>query len=172
MNKLVAAAAAAGISFNSAQSAPLPEARADDVGVSTQRFSKLDEFFAREISPPTKQGSGTLCWCPAASATMGWRSCQRAKAPIFKLRSPLIPHRCLAADELSMGCRANNCLGSVEGAAPICGEHAGTMIKLSEDGSFNPLRICLFEILRSRPKIAEFLYHLVACIAISLCSCD
>ncbi len=58
MNKLVAAAAAAGISFNSAHCAPLPEARADDVGVSSQRLARLDEFFAREIA--TKRVPGTV----------------------------------------------------------------------------------------------------------------
>ncbi|VIO69365.1 serine hydrolase domain-containing protein [Bradyrhizobium ivorense] len=58
MNKLVAAAAAAGISFNSAHSAPLPEARADDVGVSKPRLAKLDEFFAGEIA--TKRVPGAV----------------------------------------------------------------------------------------------------------------
>ncbi|GEC56326.1 CubicO group peptidase (beta-lactamase class C family) [Bradyrhizobium japonicum] len=57
MNKLVAAAAAAGISFNSAHSAPLPEARADDVGVSKQRLAKLDEFFASEIAAKRVPGA-------------------------------------------------------------------------------------------------------------------
>ncbi|MHC2432974.1 serine hydrolase domain-containing protein [Bradyrhizobium sp. USDA 4451] len=49
MNKLVMAAAVAGISFNSVHPAPLPEVMADDVGVSQQRLAKLDEFFDREI---------------------------------------------------------------------------------------------------------------------------
>ncbi|WP_050383317.1 serine hydrolase domain-containing protein [Bradyrhizobium pachyrhizi] len=57
MNKLVVAAAAAGISFKSVHSAPLPEASADDVGVSQQRLAKLDEFFAREIASERVPGA-------------------------------------------------------------------------------------------------------------------
>ncbi|MGY4315238.1 hypothetical protein [Bradyrhizobium sp. JR3.5] len=39
MNKLVLAEAAAGTVVNSAHAAPLPEAKADDVGVSQQRLA-------------------------------------------------------------------------------------------------------------------------------------
>ena len=69
MNKLVAAAAAAGISFNSAHSAPLPEARADDVGVSKQRLAKLDEFFASEIAAKRVPGA-VVAIAGAAAATI------------------------------------------------------------------------------------------------------
>ncbi|KYK44292.1 hypothetical protein A1D31_36905 [Bradyrhizobium liaoningense] len=37
--------------------APLPEARADDVGVSPQRLAKLDEFFARGITSKRVPGA-------------------------------------------------------------------------------------------------------------------
>lgn len=57
MNKLVMAVAVAGIGFNSVHSSPLPEATADDVGVSQQRLTKLDEFFAREIASKRVPGA-------------------------------------------------------------------------------------------------------------------
>jgi len=37
--------------------APLPEAAADEVGVSQQRLAKLDEFFAREIASKRVPGA-------------------------------------------------------------------------------------------------------------------
>ncbi|WP_407169230.1 serine hydrolase domain-containing protein [Bradyrhizobium sp. ORS 111] len=50
MKELIIGAAAAVIGLNSGQAAPLPEVKADDVGVSQQRLTRLDEFFAREIA--------------------------------------------------------------------------------------------------------------------------
>lgn len=57
MNKLAIATAAAAFALNSVHSAPLPEAAADEVGVSQQRLAKLDEFFAREIASKRVPGA-------------------------------------------------------------------------------------------------------------------
>jgi CubicO group peptidase (beta-lactamase class C family) len=47
---MLAAAAVAGITFNVANAAPLPEAMPDDVGFSQQGLARLDDFFTREIA--------------------------------------------------------------------------------------------------------------------------
>src|SRR6266699_695415 len=47
---MISAAAVAGITFNVANSAPLPEAMPDDVGFSQQGLTRLDVFFAREMA--------------------------------------------------------------------------------------------------------------------------
>ena len=47
---IITAAAVAGIVFNLAHAAPLPEAKPDDVGVSERGLARLDDFFAREIA--------------------------------------------------------------------------------------------------------------------------
>ncbi|MDA9419249.1 penicillin-binding protein [Bradyrhizobium sp. CCBAU 11430] len=57
MKKLAIATAAAGFALNSVHSAPLPEAAADEVGVSQQRIAKLDDFFAREIASKRVPGA-------------------------------------------------------------------------------------------------------------------
>ncbi|WP_407190001.1 serine hydrolase domain-containing protein [Bradyrhizobium centrosematis] len=51
------AAAVAGVGLSSVHSAPLPEAPADEVGVSQQRLAKLDEFFASEIASKRLPGA-------------------------------------------------------------------------------------------------------------------
>ena len=52
MNKTIVTIATviAGIAFNAANAAPLPEAKPDDAGFSQQGLGRLDDFFAREIA--------------------------------------------------------------------------------------------------------------------------
>lgn len=59
MNKTIAviAAAAAVITFGTANAAPLPEAKPDDVGFSSQGLARLDNFFAREIAAKRVPGA-------------------------------------------------------------------------------------------------------------------
>ena len=57
MKTLIAAAVVAGIAFNAAHAAPLPEAKPDDVGFSQQGLVRLDDFFAREISAKRVPGA-------------------------------------------------------------------------------------------------------------------
>jgi CubicO group peptidase (beta-lactamase class C family) len=47
---MITAAAVAGITFNVASAAPLPEAMPDDVGFSQQGLARLNDFFTREIA--------------------------------------------------------------------------------------------------------------------------
>src|SRR2546430_7207574 len=47
---MMAATIVAGIAANTADAAPLPEAKPDDVGFSQQGLTRLDDFFAREIA--------------------------------------------------------------------------------------------------------------------------
>jgi hypothetical protein len=46
-----------GIVITAANAAPLPEAKPDDVGFSQQGLTRLDEFFAREISAKRVPGA-------------------------------------------------------------------------------------------------------------------
>src|SRR4030088_2135927 len=46
---IMTATMVAGIALNAANAAPLPEAKPGDAGFSEQGFSRLDDFFAREI---------------------------------------------------------------------------------------------------------------------------
>src|SRR5437588_11503669 len=46
---IIAAAAIAGVAFNAAHAAPLPEAKPDEAGFSQTGLARLDDFFAREI---------------------------------------------------------------------------------------------------------------------------
>ncbi|MDA9459388.1 penicillin-binding protein [Bradyrhizobium sp. CCBAU 21359] len=59
MNKTIAmiAAATAVITFGTAIAAPLPEAKPDDVGFSSQGLARLDNFFAREIAAKRVPGA-------------------------------------------------------------------------------------------------------------------
>ena len=50
MKTLIAAAIAAGVTFNAAYAGPLPEAKPDEVGFSQAGLSRMDDFFAREIA--------------------------------------------------------------------------------------------------------------------------
>src|SRR6476646_8038387 len=54
---MMAAAVVAGIAANAANAAPLPEAKPDDVGFSQQGLTRLDDFFAREISAKRVPGA-------------------------------------------------------------------------------------------------------------------
>jgi len=54
---MMTAAAVAGIAFNVANAAPLPEAKPDDVGFSQQGLTRLDDFFAREIAAKRVPGA-------------------------------------------------------------------------------------------------------------------
>jgi len=54
---VMTAAAIAGIAFNTAIAAPLPEAKPDDVGFSQQGLTRLDDFFAREIAAKRVPGA-------------------------------------------------------------------------------------------------------------------
>src|SRR5882724_8930639 len=54
---VIAAAAIAGLAFNAAIAAPLPEAKPDDVGFSQQGLTRLDDFFAREIAAKRVPGA-------------------------------------------------------------------------------------------------------------------
>jgi CubicO group peptidase (beta-lactamase class C family) len=47
---IITVAAVAGIAFNLANAAPLPETTPDDVGFSQQGLARLDDFFTREIA--------------------------------------------------------------------------------------------------------------------------
>ena len=59
MKKTIAMIAAmiACIAFNATEAAPLPEAKPDDVGFSTQGLARLDDFFAREIAAKRVPGA-------------------------------------------------------------------------------------------------------------------
>src|SRR5437764_4407408 len=46
---IIAAAVVAGVAFNAATAAPLPEVKPDEVGFSQTGLVRLDDFFAREI---------------------------------------------------------------------------------------------------------------------------
>ena len=54
---IMTAAAVAGIAFNVANAAPLPEAKPDDVGFSQQGLARLDDFFNREIAAKRVPGA-------------------------------------------------------------------------------------------------------------------
>jgi CubicO group peptidase (beta-lactamase class C family) len=54
---VMTAAAFAGIVFNAAMAAPLPDAKPDDVGFSQQGLTRLDDFFAREIAAKRVPGA-------------------------------------------------------------------------------------------------------------------
>jgi len=54
---VIAAAAFAGLAFNAAIAAPLPEAKPDDVGFSQAGLTRLDDFFAREIAAKRVPGA-------------------------------------------------------------------------------------------------------------------
>jgi len=54
---VMTAAAIAGIAFNTAIAAPLPEAKPDEVGFSQQGLARLDDFFAREIAAKRVPGA-------------------------------------------------------------------------------------------------------------------
>jgi CubicO group peptidase (beta-lactamase class C family) len=54
---IITAAVVAGIALNVAEAAPLPEAKPDDAGFSQQGFSRLDDFFAREIAAKRVPGA-------------------------------------------------------------------------------------------------------------------
>jgi CubicO group peptidase (beta-lactamase class C family) len=54
---MMTAAVAIGLSINVANAAPLPEAKPDDVGFSQQGLTRLDDFFAREISAKRVPGA-------------------------------------------------------------------------------------------------------------------
>jgi CubicO group peptidase (beta-lactamase class C family) len=58
MKKLIIAAAmVAGIAFDAAHAAPLPEAKPDEVGFSQAGLARLDDFFAREIAAKRVPGA-------------------------------------------------------------------------------------------------------------------
>ncbi|MBR0696678.1 serine hydrolase [Bradyrhizobium lablabi] len=58
MKKLaIAAAVAAGVVFDVAHAAPLPEAKPDEVGFSQAGLSRMDDFFAREIAAKRVPGA-------------------------------------------------------------------------------------------------------------------
>jgi CubicO group peptidase (beta-lactamase class C family) len=57
MKTLIAAAVVAGIAFEMANAAPLPEAKPGDAGFSQQGLARLDDFFAREISAKRVPGA-------------------------------------------------------------------------------------------------------------------
>ena len=54
---MMAAAVVAGIAAHSANAAPLPEAKPDDVGFSQAGLARLDDFFAREIAAKRVPGA-------------------------------------------------------------------------------------------------------------------
>src|SRR5206468_12493844 len=54
---MMAATIVAGIAANTANAAPLPEAKPDDVGFSQQGLARLDDFFAREIAAKRVPGA-------------------------------------------------------------------------------------------------------------------
>ncbi|MEA2921224.1 MAG: hypothetical protein QOF07_1187 [Bradyrhizobium sp.] len=54
---IMTAAVVAGLALNVADAAPLPEAKPDDAGFSQQGFSRLDDFFAREIAAKRVPGA-------------------------------------------------------------------------------------------------------------------
>src|SRR4030088_3359026 len=47
---IMTATMVAGIALNAANAAPLPEAKPGDAGFSEQGFTRLDDFFAREVA--------------------------------------------------------------------------------------------------------------------------
>lgn len=57
MKTLIAAAIAAGVTFNVAAAGPLPEAKPDEAGFSAQGLSRMDDFFAREIAAKRVPGA-------------------------------------------------------------------------------------------------------------------
>src|SRR3954451_23397858 len=54
---MMAAAVVAGIAASAANAAPLPEAKPDEVGFSQRGLTRLDDFFAREISAKRVPGA-------------------------------------------------------------------------------------------------------------------
>src|SRR3981081_1452496 len=54
---IMTATMVAGIALNAANAAPLPEAKPGDAGFSEQGFSRLDDFFAREIAAKRVPGA-------------------------------------------------------------------------------------------------------------------
>ena len=54
---IIATTLVAGITFSAASAAPLPEARPDDAGFSQAGLTRLDDFFAREISAKRVPGA-------------------------------------------------------------------------------------------------------------------
>src|SRR3954462_13319839 len=54
---MMAATVVAGIAANAANAAPLPEAKPDEAGFSQQGLTRLDDFFAREISAKRVPGA-------------------------------------------------------------------------------------------------------------------
>ncbi len=57
MKMLIAAAVVAGLAFDMAHAAPLPETKPDDAGFSQAGLTRLDDFFAREISAKRVPGA-------------------------------------------------------------------------------------------------------------------
>jgi CubicO group peptidase (beta-lactamase class C family) len=54
---MIAAAVLAGLAFDAASAAPLPETKPDEVGFSQQGLARLDDFFAREIAAKRTPGA-------------------------------------------------------------------------------------------------------------------
>ena len=93
MNKTIAviAAAAAVITFGTANAAPLPEAKPDDVGFSSQGLARLDNFFAREIAAKRVPGAVVA---GATPGNHGPKNAERIRDPDTGTPNAGGPSRC------------------------------------------------------------------------------